>query len=311
MKKSDQLIPKPPVEALSIKQALVGIEFDETDITVLQYVDFFSKQVPVSAAYFMHVLPPVDWMSAMMERESVSFEEHYAVSDEVITYMEKQVKENISEREKFYVEYDVRTGDPLSEMLKSAEELGVDLLIVGQSNTKTSHNILGKNLARKTKANALIIPEGATKSISNILVPIDFSENSGRALEAAASLSKSLKNRPKITCLYVYRIPSLKHFKADAPWIQTVSTVEDNIRKAFEDFVFEYTPEYQDNIEFELLEKTTDSIANNIKAYTKENTVDFLVLGAKGHSKVHLLFLGSVTEELLDINEDIPAMIVR
>lgn len=311
MKNTDQLIPKPPIKALAIKQALVGIEFDEADHTVLQYVNFFTQRVPVSAAYFMHVLPPVDWMTAMMERESVSFEDHYAVSEEVINYMEKQVKANISERENLYVEYDVKTGNPLSEILKSAEELKIDLLIVGQSNTKTSHNILGKNLARKTQANALIVPEGARTSIRNILVPIDFSENAGRALEAAVSLSKSLEEKPKITCLYVYRIPSLKHFKADAPWIQTVSTVEDNIRKAFEDFIFEYTPEYQGKIEFELLEKTTESIASNIKAYTKEAEVDFLILGAKGHSKVHLLFLGSVTEELLDINEDIPAMIIR
>ena len=52
-------------------------------------------------------------------------------------------------------------------------------------------------------------------------------------------------------------------------------------------------------------------IPHYIKEYAEENEVDFIVMGAKGHSKVELLLLGSVTEKLLSINNSIPTLIVK
>ena len=39
--------------------------------------------------------------------------------------------------------------------------------------------------------------------------------------------------------------------------------------------------------------------------------VDLVVMGAKGHSKVELLLLGSVTEHFLGINSRVPTLVVK
>lgn len=299
------------IEPFKITQALVGLALDREDDSMLQYFDFFTKQIPTSAAYFIHVIQNFDLMTAMYIKDVEQVSSKYKVNEILTQQLEEQINTLITEKEKMYIEYDVIEGNPLEEMLASAADLNIDLLVIGQKKNKINHNILAKNLARKTTANALIIPEDAPRDITNILVPIDFSSNAVRALQAAISLHKQLKAPAQITCLNVYSIPSLKHFRFDAGWIQTKKTVEANIKLGFEAFLTSHAGDYKDRIEVALVEKTQPGIATYIMDYANEKGCDFLCLGAKGYSKVHLLLMGSVTEEVLDINHSIPTMIVK
>jgi nucleotide-binding universal stress UspA family protein len=299
------------IEPLNVKQALVGLELEKSDDAVIKYFNFFTTQVPVAAAYFMHVIQQDELIAELYKKENLPLTDHYNIDDSIIKKMEERIDDLFTQKKDIYVEYDVKDGSPLEEMLATATALKIDLLVIGQKAYKANHNIFAKNMARKTTANALIIPEGAQRDISNILVPIDFSPNSVRALQTAISLHKQLKIPAQITCLNVYTIPSLKHFKLDAAWIQTKKTVESNIRDGFAAFLESYAGDYKNQVEVALVEKTQPGIAKYIMDYASENNCDFLCLGAKGHSNVHLLLMGSVAEEVLDVNVSIPTMIVK
>ncbi len=309
--KEKKAVSKVFIEPMEVTQALVGLGLDNSDASALRYFNFFTKKVPTTAAYFMHVVPKFNLMNAMYKKETQQLSSKVSISDSMIKRMEERINTLFLQKEKLYVEYDVKEGNPLEEMLKSSEELKIDLLVIGQKKNKPNTNILAKNLARKTSSNALVIPEDAPEDISNILVPIDFSPNSVRALQAAISLHKRLDNPAPITCLNVYSIPSLQHFKIDAGWIQTKKTVESNIRDGFEAFLASYAGDYKNQIKVDLVEKTQPGIAQYIMDYATANGNDFLCLGAKGHSNVHLLLMGSVAEELLDSNGTIPTLIVK
>ncbi len=294
-------------EPMTINQALVGLALDRTDRGLVRYWNFFTQQVPTSASYFMHVLPAVDDIRQMVKEEFGAL-----ILNETLTKrMEEEVEEGFMQRDQMYVEYDVREGNALQEMLNSAESLNIDLLVVGQSKGRIKPNILARNLVRQTNANALVIPTDAKADISNILVPIDFSPNAMRSLRSAISLQAQLEAPAKITCLYVYTVPDLNHFKWDGPWIQLKSTVTNNIQDGFNAFVSTHFPEQKDQLEIAMVERTDGSVAKSIINYAAENNCDFMCLGAKGHSKVHLLLLGSVTEGVLSMNNDLPVLIVK
>lgn len=307
--------PKPSlkkfIEPLDIKQALVGLEIGNSDDQVIRYFDFFTKQIPTSAAYFIHVIQKEELISAYYKKETFPIADKPDIDETFIREMEEKINGLFSQKKNLYVEYEVKDGNPLEEILATAKSLNIDLLVIGQKSSKGNHTILAKNLARKTSATALIIPEQAPLEISNILVPIDFSENSARALQAAIGIHKQLKNPAKITCLNVYTIPSLKHFKFSSGWIQTQKTVASNIRDGFDAFLETFAGDYKNNIEIELVERTQPGIANYIMDFANSHKCDFLCLGAKGHSNVHLLLMGSVAEEILDINQSIPTMIIK
>ena len=309
--KEKDLIAENEVQPLSVTQALVGLGLEDSDTDLLRYFDFFSKQVPISAAYFVHVLPEFDLMTAMYEKATDLLSSNYAINEVVIEQMEQKINSMISKKDDFYIEYDIKEGNPLEKMLAIAEEMKVDLLVIGQSTEKSIHNILAKNLARKTEANVLIVPEKAKPGITNILVPIDFSPNSARSLKAAVAFCRQLEKPARITCLFVYSLPSIRHFRFDTPWIQMKNTVEDNIKDGFNAFIHTNAPGFKDQIDIALVEKSHPGIATFIVDYAHDNGCNFLFLGAKGHSNVHRLLMGSVTEELLDVNDDIPVMIIR
>ena len=298
-------------KAYEVTQALVGLALDDSDEKTLRYLNFFTKQVPFTAAYFMHVRPWAAHLSEAAKKAARIKSDEYALNEVMVKKMEGEVTALLSRREDIYTEYDVREGNPLEELTQVAEQLKIDLLVIGQRIGRAPHRILAKNLIRNTASNVLVIPDKAAKNISEILVPIDFSENSGRALQHALQLQKGLSNPSRITCLYIYNIPSLKHFRLEGAWIQTKKSVESNIKDGFNAFMETYAPGFREQVQLALVEKTRPGIARYIIDYAEEHHCDFMCIGAKGHSKVHLLLMGSVTEEVMDINENLPTLVIR
>ncbi len=76
-------------------------------------------------------------------------------------------------------------GNPLTEIIRLTREENIDLILVGRKKEKEVWGKLPLHLTRKAPCSVLIIPEGSSTRITNILVPVDFSDDSRAALEVA------------------------------------------------------------------------------------------------------------------------------
>ncbi len=308
MKNPVQVI-QPAVEKIfEVNQALLGPKMGAGDASLLRYFDFFSQQITINAAYCLHVLPAPSMLNSLFEKNKDAATEH---KEELLARMEKNMERYISKIDRLYTEYDIREGDALEEMVKEAETTKTDLVVVGQQQKEKGIVILTKNLIRQTKAHTLVIPENAKPQISTILVPVDFSPSSAKALQAAIKIHRQLQQPARIICLNVYSIPDLVHFRLEGSWIQLKDMVEENIKIGFDAFLTSTAGEYREHIELALIEKEQTSVAPYVLNYAKKNKVDFMAIGAKGHSRIHLLLMGSVTEEILDLNGEIPILVVK
>ena len=314
MRSSSDVLPaedKKVIPPFSVNQALIAMELGPTDEAMLEYVDFFTNLVPAKAAYFLHVLPQFDLFYAMYEKEAQSLISNFEINEDTLARMEANIKGLMAEKKTVFVEVDVRDGDPLEELLKNAKAIKADLAVIGQSSATNRHGILAKNLVRKIACNALVIPDKARKQLQKILVPIDFSENSAKALQAAVALTKRLKNPVEIICLNVYEMPNVSVYRIQKTRDQFKRMMEEDRLAAFEAFIDSYAPEAKDYISTKLLEKDLPGIAHYLLDFAKTNDIDFITIGAKGHSKVERLLLGSVTEKLMSLNNSIPSLIVK
>ena len=95
----------PPFE---VTQAMVALELSKTDEPVLAYFDFFARQIPVPAAYFLHVLPKFDLFDTVLDQDSQMAVGDYELNQEVIERMENKIKERLSKKNSIYVEFDVK-----------------------------------------------------------------------------------------------------------------------------------------------------------------------------------------------------------
>src|ERR1700752_110179 len=79
----------------------------------------------------------------------------------------------------------IRRGDQLNELLSHAAEMHADLLLVGHQPASSKQRVLARRLAMKAPCSLWMIPEDTPTSLSNILVPVDFSARSADALRTA------------------------------------------------------------------------------------------------------------------------------
>ncbi len=291
------------------EQALVAIELGATDDTILHYLEFLTTEIPIKAAYFLHVLPALDNFYDILKEEGTSLTSNYELNTEVIEQLRTKIKHRIK---KSQVNFDVRQGDPLEELLKDAEEMDADLIVIGQLSGAVEHGILARNLVRKAECNTLVIPEFSKPSLRKILVPIDFSSNSGRALEAALAIAKELKEPAEIICTNVYEMPSIAAYRIRKTTEELNRIIEEDRLTLLRDFVNNHVDaDHTTSVKVVVLEKGIGSISSHLLDYADENDVDLIVIGNKGHSKVELLLLGSVTESLLAYNERIPTLVIK
>lgn len=299
------------IPALEVKQLLMGLEMGGADEALLQYLDFLSGIIPVNAGFFLHVVPAFDLLTPMFRKEVMPLSGVNVLKETLVNRMGGEISRLLTTGRIKNIKYKVDEGSPLEELLVEAEALTPDLVVIGQKRFANSHGILAKNLARKVTSNALVIPEQARRSLRTILVPVDFSAYSARALKAAVAINKRLEEPARILALNVYEMPNVSAYMMSKTETEFRGMVEEDRMAAFEAFIATHLPDGEDNVEQELVEKDRPGIAHYVMDYAKEKDFDFIVMGARGHSKVELLLLGSVTENVLAGNKHIPTLVVK
>jgi nucleotide-binding universal stress UspA family protein len=146
-----------------------------------------------------------------------------------------------------------------------------------------------------------------TTNFANILVAVDGSDQSMRAVDAAISLAA--KYDSVLTALYVIYIPFGERLYPRAIWYEEFIK---EIHKEAKDWLAEIQKKGKENgvvIESKMSE-TTESIAAEISRYAKENKTELVVVGSRGRSDLEKIFLGSVAAGVLTY-APCPVLVVR
>lgn len=124
--------------------------------------------------------------------------------------------------------------------------------------------------------------------MKNILIPIDGSEPSLRALEFGAQLAEGLGT--KLTLLVVHQ--HIVGRKA----VVSVWTAEEvsNILKKAKELAMGF---YRKDIA--IAEVKSRDVARAVMDYAEQNEIDLIVMGASGMGSVKAFLIGSVSEEVL------------
>jgi nucleotide-binding universal stress UspA family protein len=140
---------------------------------------------------------------------------------------------------------------------------------------------------------------------SKILVPIDGSENSMRALEHGSALSSELKS--KLSVLYVMQIPPFVYVQSQ----QVVNSVMESLRKeAMSVLESGKNLSKKFGVEPETVFLEGGDIASVIVDYGEKNNFDAIVIGSRGNGKVKTVLLGSVSHNVLH-HSKIPVTIIK
>lgn len=294
-----------------VRQLLAALEMGPADPAVLDYLAQFMNYIPVAGAYFLHVLPKVELYSQTYRAQAEDMVNRHRLGSGILTAMRQRVAESGIDQQTIDVQYDLRDGDPLEALLNEANDLQSDLLVIGQQTQKDEHGILARNLIRQASGNVLVVPDQARWRMRRIMVPIDFSAHSVTALRAAMALRKQLEDDTKVIAVNVYELPNLSVYKIQKTRAELDDMLREDRQLAFEAFLDEHLGDEAEQVERILIQKEVPGIAHYLMEYAGQHQVDFIVMGAQGHSTVERMFLGSVTEKMMNLNERLPILVVK
>ena len=141
---------------------------------------------------------------------------------------------------------------------------------------------------------------------SRILVPIDGSENSLRALRHALYLSSNLGS--KLVIVHISEIHPVVYVQSQKIIDSINNTLTEEVKEIFKHVELE-AQNYKTAV-YETVMLKGNPIASVIIEYADKNDIDIIVIGSRGRGKVKTAIAGSVAHDVFYHTKK-PILIVR
>ncbi len=273
---------------MKIKKILCPLEINEISGNLLATASFMAKSFNAHL-YLLHVVEKIDVSMAKIlgyEDKVKDFVEEEGKKKE--SYMLEKIKE--LEKDGLKVEARIRYGRPYKEILETAEELNCDLIIMGtQKEEGIKLYFIGSNTWRvieRKKFPVLTIRGSFNKPPKNILVPLDLSELSFKAIDYANGFSKKFNSN--LFFLHVLII-----LESMAKW-EAVDRIENEVKRKIGKKV---------KNESSIIVLKSPDAASGILKTVEDISVDLIIMTTHGRGGVEKALFGSVTEKIIRSSE--------
>ncbi|MDP3211766.1 universal stress protein [Methylotenera sp.] len=206
---------------------------------------------------------------------------------------------NLKQRFDISVDTHLVVGSLLPELTKITKDLASDLLVCGsKGDSVVRHLTLGTTALRmlgKATYPVLVVKQPCNKSYQRILLPVDFSHFSERAI----SLARTIAPNAGLVLVNVYEVPfegQLRYANVDEDTINHYRTIaKQEANKNMDDLC--------ERAGLNIYETNTVVVHGNPIARILEQQeswdCDLIVIGKHGRNMLEEMFLGSVTKHVL------------
>ncbi|GAB2988731.1 universal stress protein [uncultured Cyclobacterium sp.] len=289
-----------------IKKIIVCLDQSEMDKTLVQFAAFIAKSNQSKKIYFTNIIRnlsiPKDVLSEFPNLINNIVEERK-------TQMKQVVKENLDPDLKINTSFVVREGQLSKKILKLASEKSADLILVGKKTSISGSGVITQRLARRASCSLLIVPENSSPKVKRILVPSDFSDYSKDALEEAIEITEKNKGKSEIICQNVYSVPSGYHFTGKT-YEEFSEIMLMNAEVNYKKFIRKIDAKGHKIKPLYTKDEDDDPVVDIINK-AKEIDASLIIIGAKGRTAATALFIGSLAERLIQVNNTVPLLVTR
>ena len=280
-----------------IHKILVPVDFSEHSRRALEEAIVFAKtfgaELHLLHCYQLH--PTGVEPYGIVTPETFVHDLRMAAFQRLSEWRDKVIAHGIRVQEHITAHY------PPAEIVAMAERLGIDLIVMGTRGLSGFKHVLFGSVAERTIRTApcpvLTVGHGGVddlREIHKILVPVDFSEHSKRALDEAIGLAKVF--HAELHLLHCYQITP----GAISPYgIAVPETYEYEVRTAVEKRLSEWRDKARAQKVTAQEHITAHYPPEEIVAMAERLGIDLIVMGTRGLSGFKHVLLGSVAERTI------------
>ena len=290
-----------------MENAIVAIDFSKIDNTLIKYAkELVHEKLGIDKIYFMNFIEDLTSPKKEVHELMTLLEPERHLDEKIKSNIEYRLKNNNAKDLNYEIE--VHEGKPYKKLIHWAEIKKTNLVVLGVKDKSQHSGITSKRVLHALEKNILLIPEMSTASFRNILVPIDYSENSKRAFQQAMKIASD-DPLSTITLLNVVNgVPP--GGVLGTHYTEYANLFIENSKQAMKNFIKDIEVD-TDKIKTDIITGAEYSISNSIHQYAGLKNFDFIVLGAQSHSRFRNFLVGSVAESLVVLNLKVPVLIIR
>lgn len=274
---------------------LVGIDFSSACLSAFAAAARLAARhgTPLTA---VHILDP--------KLAGIVKEAHKASDEAVLQHVAQSVRTFLakSKVETNAINVEVDVGHPFLCLVATCNRHGGALLVMGARGTEHGPNKIGAIAAksvRKAPADVLLVREGMNKPFRHITACVDFSGHSARALGVAGQIAE--EEQAALDCLFVDEVTpalSMAYGNLQPGLPVTPGGNAAALKKDLDLFVRPLLAFSKDlDCRSHVLQRL--NIREGILEHVAESKTDLVVLGTRGMSNFHTLFLGTTAERIV------------
>ncbi len=280
---------------------LIDLTDEEQDLYLLQYALKIAKLADSSKIF----------ITKTVEEEHIpdeiknTYQELKSSKENIKKYIDSAIGEHkgLHDFGKYSVE--ILEGNHLDEILKSILNNDIDMVITGRKPEIKESATFAEKLARKATCSVLTVPCCIFSDFSKILVPVEFSEHCGYALDVATAVAKA-RNISEIQAVHFYKVPIGFH-KTGKSYEEFAGIMKNNSQKEYEKFIKDIdTKGVNINIKYRLNNKVDKGILEMLD----ETKSDLIVMASRGRNSGMASLLSTGTERVLS-HTSMPLLAVK
>ncbi len=292
-----------------IRKVLIATDFSERSARAEVRAAMLSRELGSDSAVLCNVMEP-GVASALAHVSDLSEPEAEKILNDQAT---QELARRACEIEKDHglrCATRLRFGFPAQELALQAEEMDADLIVVGaHGQSFISRMFLGNTadkLARLDQRPLLVVRKEPLQPYRNILVPVDFSEDS----RLAARLAVKLEPQAVFNFLHVYQVWFEGHMRYANVSEETVRSYRVRAREQARVQLNQFIDDLHVEDAHAVRSLVHGSAGHAVLEFAEKTQPDLIVMGKHGRSRFEELLVGSVTRNLLDQTES-DMLIVR
>ena len=285
-------------------RAIIAVDCSQFDNHLYRYTASFANLLNIKNIEVVHVVPSRKlFLDAHGDPDS-DFSD-FNIQDQLMTQIKEQSAENglIILNENIHI---LEHNRPFRAIKNFVDDNPIDLAIIGKKDHSMHSGLTAKKIAHHLECNALMVCEASDYEINKILVPYDYDPYSANAIKLASKLPTQIDK----IAFHVVRVLDRDHYYG----ISLSPGYDDQAMKIDEDASAKFFNSLQIDMDSFQQEKSVESyhrIAYKIKETFEHHKADLIIIGAKGHTLIENLLIGSTTEKLVHMVERGAILIVR
>lgn len=290
-----------------MKTAIIALDYTAMDDFIMLNSRSILDRCGVTDISFVHVVPnylninnlnidsptlgkkPIDKLVATLIKKKIS--KHYG-----------------GQGGKYNSKCVILEGSPYTQLINYIKTNPTDLLITGKKHRSKGSGVTARRIAHHVACNVLFITEDVDAMFDKIGVPIDFSNNSVRALKQAISIAK---DNTKIQPVHVISHAPSDHYLGLNHNTKYRSMYLNTAKNEYFNLLKKSKIDQTKILDMVYLEDSTNNISHHLREFFLSEKIDLAIMGAKGHNALDSILYGSVAEKFVDNNDVFPTMIIR